>query len=174
MFQLGQSQTVFAQYESDSIDVEFGYKKPSHPEILDIELDAAEFNEKWGKWEQDKSILFAELLTVSEPDDDDDTEIATLIARLDDEASKSWLQRLQQLKSQISSDDLKPVYAFISTHIITIDGVLGADGKPVKMWADLDQSARAEIMGAMTPYDVTGFYGDIKRSVMLKVAEKKP
>jgi len=174
-FQIGQSNAVFDQWESDSIEVEFGYRKPTHPEVLDIELEAAEFNEKWKKWERDKAALFAELHAVTTPDDDpDETLLAELISRLDEGARKTWRPRFSDLKSSISSDDIRPVFQFISAHLITIDGVLGTDGKSVKAWADLDAAAQLEIMGAITPYEVAELYGEIKRSVQLKASEKKP
>ena len=173
-YQLGSRNKTEKNYESTATSMVFYFRKTSHPELLDIELDAAGFSEKWTELQKEKRPLFKEL----EDQLDEDEEQATyeeLFKRLDEDEQADWNRRFTEIKSRIRSDDVAPVFDFIADHLTQIGGLLNEDGEqledPIK-WDDIPKEDQEGILGAIPPYEVADLFYEIRSTIALTVDQK--
>jgi len=173
-YQLGQADRSVGSYESDTIEVTFHYRKPTHPALLDIKIMAASFTQKAAEYAESKGELFDEVRGYAEGDEDPYAiGLDPLLDRMDEEDRESWWKRYNKTEMSITSEDVEPVIKFVSDHIKTVEGVVGPDGEePVDQWDDLAPRYQREILEAIPPNEVTEVFIDIKQSISLSPDKK--
>lgn len=162
-------------WESDHIGVDFTFCKPAHPRLLDLELDASGFEQKWSEWEEEKSALFKELYLKLDELDEDLSEVTFLdaVQLLEVEVQDDWLGRWGKLKREVTSEEVEPLLSFVQEHIDKVDGVRSeATGEMVEKWAEIPVEGQREILGDLPPHEVAGLYMKIKRSAELPAKKK--
>ncbi|QDG49298.1 hypothetical protein FIV42_00675 [Persicimonas caeni] len=171
-YQLGQRERVAGAFDVSQLEITLKYRKTSHPELLDIEIHAAEFEQKWTDWSRAKSRLFDELEPYIESDDAADIKTAELLARLPDDLRDEWLDEFTTLKSGITSKDVEPVLDFIDDHIMKVDGIRDRQGEPVTEWDDIPKADRLEVLADIPPHEIASLYGEIRKTIALTVDQK--
>lgn len=171
-YQLGQRERVTGAFKVAKLDVTLKYRKTSHPELLDLEIQAGAFEEKWTDWSERQAKLFDRLTPFLHVDDANDIKVSQLWTRMPDDEREEWLADFRALKRGISSEDVQPVLDFVDRHILEVDGVTDREGNAVTQWVNIPHDDRRELLGAIPPHEVANLYGDIRQTVALTVDQK--
>jgi hypothetical protein len=173
-YQLGSRNKTTKSYESDATSMVFHFRKTSHPELLDVELDASDFAEKWNRLQDQKKPLFDELREQLE-EDEEGVSFEDLFFRMDEETRADWNERFSALKSEMRSSDVEPVFDFIADHLTKIGGLLDEDGETLEEplpWGDIDPADQEGILGSIPPYEVAELFYEIKQTIALTADQK--